>query len=182
MNMNSLQQKYNKQVAPQLAKEFGYKNVMAIPKISKVSVNVGLSRASKDQNFTADVVADIKQILGQAPQKTTAKKAIAGFKIRQNQEVGVAATLRGRRMWDFLERLISAALPRIRDFQGIDQKNFDKQGNLNYAIREQLVFPEISNDDIRTIFGFQVNVNTTAKTKEEGIRLLKLLGFPIKED
>lgn len=180
--MNSLQQKYLKEVAPTLAKEFGYENVMAIPKISKVSVNVGLSRATKDPNFTADVVEDLKQILGQAPQKTQAKKAVAGFKIRQNQEVGVMATLRGPRMWDFMERLISAAIPRIRDFQGIDKKNFDKQGNLNYAIREQLVFPEISHDEVKTIFGLQVNVHTTAKTKEEGIRLFKLLGFPIKED
>ena len=180
--MNSFKKKYDEVVAPKLAKEFGHKNVMAIPKINKVSVNVGLSRASKDPNFANDVKEDLKIILGQAPQVTKARKAISGFKIRQNQEVGMMVTLRGRRMWDFIERMVSVAIPRIRDFQGIDKKNFDRQGNLNYAIKEQLVFPEISHDDIKTIFGLQVNVNTTAKTKEEGIRLLQLLGFPIKED
>lgn len=180
--MNSLKQKYIKSVVPAIAKEFGYDNIMAIPRITKVSVNVGLSRANKDPNFTNDVIEDLKSILGQAPRRTRARKAISGFKIRQNQEVGVNATLRGNRMWDFLERLVSVAIPRIRDFQGIDKKNFDKQGNLNYAIREQLVFPEISHDDIKTIFGLQVNVHITANSKDEGVRLMQLLGFPIKED
>lgn len=180
--MNNLRKKYNDQVMDQLAKEFNYKNKMAIPRIEKVSVNVGLSRSIKDQNFVQDVMADLRLITGQNPVKTQAKKAIAGFKIREGQEVGLSVTLRSVRMWDFLERMISAALPRIRDFQGIDKKNFDQQGNLNYALKEQLVFSEISHDNIKTIFSFQVNVKTSAKNKVEGIKLLKLLGFPIKED
>jgi large subunit ribosomal protein L5 len=180
--MNILQKKFIEEVMPQLAKEFQHKNVMAIPRIEKITVNVGTSRALKDQNFMNDLIKDLRQIIGQSPVKTKAKKAIAGFKIRQGQEVGVVVTLRGTRMWDFMSRLINAALPRIRDFQGIDKKNFDKQGNLNYAIREQIVFPEISHDDISTFFSMQVTVKTSAKTKDEGVRMLKLLGFPIRED
>lgn len=160
---------------------FDYKGSMAVPKIEKVSINVGLSRAAKDPNFIGDVEADLKQITGQVPVKTKSRQAISGFKIRQGQVVGMAVTLRGKRMWDFIEKLVSAAIPRIRDFQGIEKKNFDGQGNFGYAIKEQLVFPEISHDEVKTIFGLQVNVKTTAKTKEEGIKLLKQLGFPIKE-
>ena len=154
---------------------------MAVPKPQKVSINVGISKAKTDPNFADQVINDIRIITGQMPVRTKAKKAISGFKIRQGQEVGVMVTLRGKRMWDFIERLTSAAIPRIRDFQGIDKKNFDGQGNLNYAIREQIVFPEISHDDIQEIFGLQINLKNTAKSKEEGIRLLKLLGFPIKD-
>jgi len=179
--MNNLQKKFKKEIIPQLMKEFGYKNTMAVPKPQKVSVNVGISKAKTDPNFAEQVVKDIRIITGQAPVRTRAKKAISGFKIRQGQEVGVTVTLRGKRMWDFIERLISAAIPRIRDFQGIDRKNFDGQGNLNYAIREQIVFPEISHDDIQEIFGLQINLKNTAKNKDEGIKLLKLLGFPIKD-
>jgi large subunit ribosomal protein L5 len=179
--MNNLQKKFKKEVIPQLMKEFGYKNTMAVPKPQKVSINVGISKAKTDPNFADQVINDIRIITGQMPVRTKAKKAISGFKIRQGQEVGVMVTLRGRRMWDFIERLTSAAIPRIRDFQGIDKKNFDGQGNLNYAIREQIVFPEISHDDIQEIFGLQINLKNTAKSKEEGIRLLKLLGFPIKD-
>jgi large subunit ribosomal protein L5 len=179
--MNNLQKKFKKEIIPQLMKEFGYKNTMAVPKPQKVSVNVGISKAKTDPNFAEQVVKDIGIITGQTPIRTRAKKAISGFKIRQGQEVGVTVTLRGRRMWDFIERLISAAIPRIRDFQGIDKKNFDGQGNLNYAIREQIVFPEISHDDIQEIFGLQINLKNTAKNKDEGMRLLKLLGFPIKD-
>ena len=179
--MNNLQKKFKKEIVPQLMKEFGYKNTMAVPKPQKVSVNVGISKAKTDPNFAEQVVKDIRIITGQAPVRTRAKKAISGFKIRQGQEVGVTVTLRGKRMWDFIERLISAAIPRIRDFQGIDRKNFDGQGNLNYAIREQIVFPEISHDDIQEIFGLQINLKNTAKNKDEGIKLLKLLGFPIKD-
>lgn len=179
--MNNLQKKFKKEVIPQLMKEFGYKNTMAVPKPQKVSINVGISKAKTDPNFADQVINDIRIITGQMPVRTKAKKAISGFKIRQGQEVGVMVTLRGKRMWDFIERLTSAAIPRIRDFQGIDKKNFDGQGNLNYAIREQIVFPEISHDDIQEIFGLQINLKNTAKSKEEGIRLLKLLGFPIKD-
>lgn len=179
--MNNLQKKYIKEVIGQMEKQFGYKGSMAVPKIEKVSINVGLSRAAKDPNFMGDVEADMKQITGQCPVKTKSRKAISGFKIRQGQVVGIAATLRGKRMWDFVEKLIGAAIPRIRDFQGIEKKSFDGQGNLSYAIKEQLVFPEISHDEVKTIFGLQVNIKTSARTKEEGVWLLKLLGFPVKE-
>lgn len=179
--MNNLQKKYNKEVVGLMKNQFGYKGTMAVPKIEKISINVGLSRAAKDQNFMSEAEVDLKQIAGQAPIKTKSRQAISGFKIRKGQVVGLAVTIRGRRMWDFIEKFIGAAIPRIRDFQGIEKKSFDGQGNLSYAIKEQLVFPEISHDQVKTIFGLQVNVKTTSKTKEEGIQLLKLLGFPIKE-
>lgn len=178
--MNNLQKKFKKEVAAEMKKKFGYKSVMAVPSLEKVSINVGLSKAATNPDFADDVIKDIRQITGQAPIKTKARQAVAGFKIREGQTVGVSVTLRGQKMWDFVEKLVSAAVPRIRDFQGIEKKNFDNQGNLNYPIKEQLVFPEISNDDVRTIFGLQVNIKNTAKNKEEGIELLKLLGFPIK--
>jgi large subunit ribosomal protein L5 len=178
--MNNLQKKFKKDVASEMKKKFGYKNIMAVPNLEKVSINVGISKAATNPDFADDVVNDIRQITGQAPIKTKARQAVAGFKIREGQTVGISVTLRGKRMWDFVERLISATIPRIRDFQGIERRNFDNQGNLNFPIKEQLVFPEISSDDVKTIFGLQVNVKNTAENKEEGIALLKLLGFPIK--
>ncbi len=178
--MNDLQKKYIKEVKPQMMKEFGYGNLMVVPTVEKISVNVGLSRAINDQNFTKDVTNDLRAITGQAPVASKAKKAISGFKTRQGQDVGLMVTLRNDRMWDFLYKLISATIPRIKDFQGIDQKSFDKQGNLSIGIKEQLIFPEISPDDITTIMGLQVNITTTADNKKEGMKMLKLLGFPIK--
>ncbi len=180
--MNNLEKKYKKEIVPQLMKEFGYSNSWAVPKLEKVCLNTRISQDNKNPNYTEEVAGDFKAITGQAPVLTKAKKAISGFKIRQNQQVGAAVTLRGGRMWDFIERLISAALPRIRDFQGIDLKNFDGQGNLNYPIKEQLVFPEISHDDVKTIFGMQVNIRIISQKKEESIELLKLLGFPLKRE
>jgi len=179
--MNKFQEKFNKEVQPKMMEEFGYTNKMAVPKIDKVTINAGLSAASKSQTFLEDATRDLRFIAGQAPVITKAKKAISGFKIRQGQDVGIMVTLRGKKMWDFLYRLVAAAIPRTKDFQGIDKKNFDGQGNLSLGIKEQLIFPEIKSDDIDTIFGFQVNVTNTAANKEEGIRLFKLLGFPIKE-
>ncbi len=179
--MNNFQKKYNKQVRAKMMEEFGYKNVMAVPRIEKVAINVGLSRAEKNAQFIEDAQRDLKLITGQAPVKTKAKKAISGFKIRQGQNIGMVVTLRGKKMWDFLYRLVGASIPRTRDFQGIEKKSIDGQGNLGIGIKEHLIFPEISSDDIDTIFGMQVNVTTSAKTKEEGEKLLKLLGFPIKD-
>ena len=179
--MNDLQKKYIKEVKPQMMKEFGYGNPMVVPEIKKVSVNIGLSRAANDQNFTKDVMKDLKAITGQMPVASKAKKAISGFKIRQGQDIGLMVTLRNGRMWDFVYKFISATIPRIKDFQGIDQKSFDKQGNLSVGIKEQLIFPEISPDDITTIMGLQVNIATTSSNKKEGMRMFKLLGFPIKE-
>ena len=180
--MNALEKKYNDTVKTQMMEKFGYKSSMAVPALSKVTLNVGLSRAQKNSDFMDDVVKDIRLVTGQAPVFTKAKKAIAGFKIREGQNVGLAVTLRGKRMWDFVHKLIGATIPRIKDFQGIPQRNFDKQGNLGLGIKEQLIFPEISPDDVSTIFGLQINVSTTAKSKEEGLALLKFLGFPIQSD
>jgi len=179
--MNNFQKKFIKEVQPKMMEEFGYQNKMAVPKIDKVTINVGLSAMTKNQNLLSDVTRDLKLISGQAPVVTKAKKAISGFKTRQGQDVGIMITLRGKKMWDFLCRFVSAAIPRTKDFQGIDQKNFDGQGNLSMGIKEQLIFPEIYSDDVDTIFGLQVNITTTGKNKKEGIKLFRLLGFPIKE-
>ena len=180
--MNNLQKKYREEVLPKLMKEFERGNAMAVSRPEKVSVNVGLSRAASDPNFASAVAEDLKLIAGQTPVKTKARKAISGFKIRKNQEIGVAVTLRGPRMWDFLEKMIGAAIPRIRDFQGIDLRNFNAQGNFSYGFKEQLVFPEISHDDISTIFGMQVNVKLTGSDRTENIQLMKMLGFPLREN
>ena len=180
--MNSLQEKFNKEIQPVLMKEFGYSNVMQCPKVEKVSVNVGLSQAAENKEFIKDIENDLKLVIGQAPVITKAKKSIAGFKTRQGQSIGMKATLRGGKMWDFMYRLVGASLPRIKDFRGLEVKSFDDNGNFSIGIKEHLIFPEISTDNIRNIFGFQVNISTTVNSKEEGIALLRLLGFPIKKD
>jgi large subunit ribosomal protein L5 len=180
--MNSLQEKFNKEIKPTLMKEFGYSNVMQCPKIEKVSVNVGLSQANENKEFIKDIENDLKLVIGQAPVITKAKKSIAGFKTRQGQSIGMKATLRGEKMWDFVYRLVGASLPRIKDFRGLEVKSFDNNGNFSIGIKEHLIFPEISTDNIRNIFGFQVNISTNVNSKEEGIALLRLLGFPIKKD
>jgi len=180
--MNTLQKKFNEEIVPAFMKEFGYKNVMQVPKIEKVSVNVGLSQAGENKEFIKDIEDDLKLIIGQAPVATIAKKSIAGFKTRQGQKIGIRATLRGKKMWDFIYRLVGASLPRIKDFRGLETKSFDKDGNFSIGIKEHLIFPEISTDDIRNIFGFQVNISTKVNNREEGIALLRMLGFPIKKD
>lgn len=184
--MMRLKEKYKKQVVPEMMKKFGYKNVMAVPKIKKVVVNVGFGRmvsgkTSDEQKkiFTA-ILDDMALICGQRPILTKAKKSISGFKTRIGMPIGAMGTLRGNKMYDFLERVIHIALPRSRDFRGIDLKSFDKDGNLTIAVKEQLVFPEVSPEKAKTIFGFEITIVTNAKTRQEGIELLKLLGFPIK--
>ena len=177
-----LKEKYNKEAVPDLKEKFGVSNVMAVPKILKVTLNAGTGKYLKEKEAIDEIANNLKAISGQKVVFTKSKKSISGFKIRQGQEVGAAVTLRGERMWNFLERLIVAALPRVRDFRGIDQKNIDQNGNLNMAVKEQIVFPEIEPEKVKTIFGFQVNVSTTAKSREEGLELFKLLGFPIKNE
>ncbi|MFA6285674.1 MAG: 50S ribosomal protein L5 [Parcubacteria group bacterium] len=177
-----LKEKYEKSVKKELQQKFDLKNVMAVPKILKVSVNSGIGKYLKEKDAIDEISENLKVISGQKPVFSKSKKSIAGFKIRQGQEVGVSVTLRGQRMWHFLERLISSALPRVRDFRGIDKKNIDEKGNLNMAVKEQIVFPEIVPETVKTIFGFQVNVSTSAKTREEGLELFRLLGFPIKQE
>lgn len=177
-----LKEKYEKEVAPKFREKFGVKNVMAVPKITKVVINSGIGKYLKEKDAVDEIVENLTSISGQKPIRTKAKQSISGFKTRQGQEVGVAVTLRGLRMWHFLERLVYSAFPRVRDFQGIDEKNFDSQGNFNIPMKEQIVFPEISAENVKNIFSFQITIVNTAKSREEGIELFRLLGFPIKED
>lgn len=184
--MLRLQELYKKEVIPAMREKFGYKNNMAVPKIEKVIINTGFGRliagkSSEEQKKILDnVLNDLSLIAGQQPILTKAKKSIAGFKIRQGMAIGAKATLRRKKMYDFLDRLIHIALPRSRDFRGIDPKSVDKRGNLTIGIKEQISFPEILPEKTRFIFSFEIIVTTTAKTKEKGLELLKLLGFPIK--
>lgn len=180
--MNALERQYKEVVIRRMMDEFGYENPMAVPGIEKISINVGLSRAQKNAEFINDVTNDIKMITGQAPVFTKARKAIAGFKVREGQNIGLIVTLRGKRMWDFVHKFIGATIPRTKDFQGIPSSSFDQQGNLSIGIKEHLIFPEISSDDVSTIFELQVNITTSADSKEKGVSLLKHLGFPIKNN
>lgn len=185
-SMFQLQNKYKKEVIPVMMKEFGYRSTMAVPKIEKVVINTGFGRLvvgktnDEQKKIQEAILNDLAQISGQRPILTRAKKSISAFKIRKGMALGAQATLRGKRMLDFLERLVYIALPRSRDFQGIDQKSFDKKGNLTIAIKEHITFPEVFPEKVKQIFGFEVTIVTTAKSREEGIRLLKLMGFPIK--
>ena len=184
--MLRLKEKYTKEVIPAMMEKFGYKNVMAVPKIEKVVINTGfgkmiVSKTSGEQKKAYELILDdLSLICAQKPILTKAKKSISGFKIREGMPVGARVTLRGRKMYDFLERVIYIALPRFRDFRGIDLKSFDKEGNLTIAVREHIVFPEVSSEKAKNIFGFEITVVTTAKSREQGIGLLRSLGFPIK--
>jgi large subunit ribosomal protein L5 len=177
-----LKEKYNKEVIAKLKEKFGARNTMAVPKILKVSLNSGIGKYLKEKDAIDEIAENLKMISSQKPVFAKSKKSVAGFKVREGQEVGVSVTLRGERMWHFLERLVSSALPRVRDFRGIEPKNVDRDGNLNMAVKEQIVFPEIVPEGVKTIFSFQVNVTTTAKNRDEGLELFKLLGFPIKSE
>ena len=178
MNMN---EKYKKQVIPAMREKFGYKNIMAVPKIMKVVVGMGIGRL-KDEKEREEVKKYLRLVTGQEPSSRPAKKAIAAFKTREGQVIGYQVTLRGKRMHDFLSRLVDVALPRTRDFRGIDEKSFDARGNLTIGIKEYIVFPEMIGEDYRFLFGLEATVVTSAKKKEEGIALLTLMGFPFKKD
>jgi len=155
-------------------------NVMASPKIEKVIINIGLGRALKDEKFLEIALRDIALITGQKPKTTLAKKSIANFKIREGMVIGAVSTLRGQKMRDFVTRLVKIALPRTRDFRGIDAKSIDKSGNLTIGVKEHIVFPEIKGEEVRNIFGFEITIVVKAKNKEEALALYKTLGFPIK--
>lgn len=176
-----LQLKYRKEVLSQLMADFKYKTVMAAPKIQKVTLNIGFGRMVKDTKFIEKLETDLTKLAGQKPAFRKAKKSIAGFKLREGVDIGIVVTLRGKRMYDFIDRLVSIALPRTRDFHGLNPKSFDRQGNLSIGIKEHNIFPEIHYETLKDIFGLQVNVTTSAKNKEEGLRMLKLMGFPIQE-
>ncbi len=177
--MTILQKKYTTDVAPALQKKFGYGNVMASPRIAKVVLNAGVGRVREDKD-RQDVEKYLALITGQKPAPRKAKKAIAAFKTRQGLVIGYQVTLRGRRMYDFLERFVRIALPRTRDFQGIPLGSFDPRGNLTVGVREHTVFPELIGEDYRFLFGLEVSIVMNAKRREEGIELLRMMGFPIQ--
>jgi large subunit ribosomal protein L5 len=181
--MNRLQEQYNKQIVPELKKEFGYNNSMEVPRIQKVNINVGIGKYLKDSKFVESIKRDLAAIAGQAPVETKARKSVAGFKIREQQVVGMAVTLRGQRMYDFLDKLISVAMPRVKDFRGVSPKGFDGRGNYHLGLKEHIVFPEISNDALEHIFGLQVSIVTNAGKDEPARALLTAMNFPfVKED
>ncbi|MBI4709125.1 MAG: 50S ribosomal protein L5 [Candidatus Portnoybacteria bacterium] len=178
--MKSLQEKYKKEVIPAMKEKFGYGNILAVPHFEKVTVNIGIGKFSGDEKALEEIIRDLTMIVGQKPVFTKAKKAIAAFKTRQGMKVGLVATLRKQKMFDFLERLVSLASPRSRDFRGLNQKSVDQNGNLTIGLKEHIIFPEISHENIHHIFGLEITVKTTAKTQEEGMELFRMTGFPIK--
>ena len=180
--MARLKEQYKAEVAPALYKKFGYKSTMQIPKIDKVVVNVGCGEARENSKVLENVVSDLSQITGQKPVITRARKSIANFKLREDMPIGAKVTLRGDKMWEFLDRLFNIALPRVRDFRGINGNGFDGRGNFACGIKEQIIFPEIDFEKVDAVRGMDVCFVTTAKTDEEGKELLKALGAPFAEN
>jgi large subunit ribosomal protein L5 len=178
--MARLKERYREEIAPALREKFGIENPMRIPKLEKIVVNMGVGEAAQNQRALDGAMEDLAKITGQKPQLRRARKSVAGFKIREGMPVGVRVTLRGERMWEFLDRLISIALPRVRDFRGINPRSFDGRGNFALGLREQTIFPEVSYDSIDTMRGLDVAVVTTAETDEEARELLGLLGMPFR--
>lgn len=180
--MNRLRKKYNEEIRPALREELAYSNVHQIPRIEKVVISAGAGRAVADSKHLETAGHTLARISGQAPVQTVAKKSIAGFKLREGNKIGVTVTLRGERMYAFLDRLISVSLPRVRDFRGISDKAFDRHGNYSIGIRDQSIFPELSFEETSSPHGLQVNIITTAKTHQESRRLLELMGFPFRRN
>lgn len=179
--MPRLKEKYIKEVIPSMMREFSYKNVMEVPRLEKVVINVGLGEAIQNIKLLETVQKEIAQITGQRPVQTRAKKAIAAFKLRKGVPIGCMVTIRGNRMYEFFDRLISLALPRIRDFKGVPTKSFDGHGNYTLGIKEQLIFPEIDADKVDFIYGMDITIGTTAKKDEEAMALLRHLGMPFRK-
>lgn len=178
--MVRLETQYKEQILPALVKQFGYKSVMQAPRITKITLNMGVGEAVADKKILQSAVSDMERISGQKPIVTLARKSIAGFKIRDDMPIGCKVTLRSDRMYEFLDRLISIAIPRIRDFRGLNAKSFDGFGNYSMGVKEQIIFPEIDYDKIDALRGMDITITTTAKTNEEGLALLKLFNFPFK--
>jgi len=176
-----LKAKYKSEIAPALKAEFGLKNVMQIPNLTKIVVNMGVGDAARDSKLIEGAIRDLATITGQKPQVTKSRKSIAQFKLRENQPIGAHVTMRGDRMWEFADRLLSISLPRIRDFRGLSPKQFDGKGNYTFGLTEQVVFPEIEQDKVDRPRGMDITFVTTAKNDAEGRALLKALGFPFKE-
>ena len=177
-----LKGRYKAEIAPALKSKFGYKNSMQIPTLTKVVVNMGVGEAARDSKLIEGAIRDLATITGQRPQVTRSRKSIAQFKLRENMPIGAHVTLRNDRMWEFTDRLLSIALPRIRDFRGLSPKQFDGNGNYTFGLTEQVVFPEIEQDKIDRTRGMDITLVTTAKTDEEGRELLRALGFPFREN
>ncbi|MCW2288590.1 50S ribosomal protein L5 [Leucobacter luti] len=177
-----LKQKYRSEIVPALREEFSYSNIMQVPGIVKVVVNTGVGEAARDSKVIEGAIADLVKITGQKPMVTKARKSIAQFKLREGQAIGAHVTLRGDRAWEFLDRLVSLALPRIRDFRGLSAKQFDGNGNYTFGLTEQSVFHEIDQDKIDRVRGFDITVVTTAQSDDEGRALLRAIGFPFKAD
>ena len=180
--MARLQKHYREKIVPELIEKFGYKSVMQVPRLSKITLNMGVSEAVADKKVMDHAAADLAKIAGQKPVVTKARKAIAGFKIREGQAIGCMVTLRGVRMYEFLDRLITAALPRVRDFQGVKADGFDGRGNYNLGVTEQIIFPEIDIDKINRIAGMDITFVTSAHTDKEAKSLLSELGLPFKKN
>ena len=180
--MPSIVEKYKGEVVPEMRKEFGYSNEFAAPHIEKVVVHVGTGRIAREKGNDAEVIKYITAITGQKPIPCPARQSIASFKVRQGQIIGYKVTLRGKRMYDFLERFINTAIPRMRDFRGFEAKVVDASGNLTLGIREHIVFPETIGEDVKFIFGLEVTVATNAKSRKEALALFRLLGFPLKKE
>ncbi len=179
--MSILEERYKKEIVPTLMKELGFKSIMEVPKITKITLNMGVGEAVADKKVIQNAVADLQKISSQKPIITISKKSIAGFKIRDDMPIGCKVTLRNDRMYDFLQRLISIAIPRIRDFRGLSAKSFDGRGNYSMGVTEQIIFPEIDYDKIDTLRGMDIAITTSAKNDEEGCALLKAFNFPIKK-
>ena|SRR3990167_5774703 len=178
--MSRLKEVYKSEIVGKLQQQFGYKSVMQVPRITKITLNMGVGEASQDRKAIEGAVADLVKIAGQKPLVTNARKSVAGFKIRQGWPIGAKVTLRGERMYEFMDRLVSMAIPRVRDFRGLNPKSFDGRGNYSMGIKEQIVFPEIEYDKIDKIRGMDITITTTAKTDEEGRALLEAFNFPLK--
>jgi len=176
-----LKEHYQKSVIPALVKEFGYKNVMAVPKIQKVSVNIGLGEATQNAKLMDGAVNELSQIAGQKPVVTKAKKSIAAFKLREGMSIGAMVTLRGDRMYEFLDRLMNVALPRVRDFRGVSTKSFDGRGNYTLGLRDQLIFPEIDYSKVEKLKGMNITIVTTAKDDNQARALLRHFGMPFRQ-
>ncbi|MFK4754717.1 50S ribosomal protein L5 [Oceanobacter antarcticus] len=178
--MSRLEELYKQEVVAKLQEEFGYKNIMEVPKITKITLNMGVGEALGDKKLMDSAVADMQLIAAQKVVVTKARKSVAGFKVREGWPIGCKVTLRRERMWDFMDRLIDISLPRVRDFRGINGKSFDGRGNYSMGVKEQIIFPEIDYDKVDKIRGMDVTITTTAKTNEEGRALLKALQFPFR--
>ena len=176
-----LKEHYQKKVVPALTKEFGYKNTMAVPKIDKITVNVGMGEATQNAKLLDGAMNELTQIVGQKPVITKARKSIAAFKLREGMPIGCTVTLRGDRMYEFLDRLVNVSLPRVRDFRGVSTKSFDGRGNYTLGIRDQLIFPEIDYNKVEKVKGMNICITTTAATDQEGVALLAQMGMPFQK-